>query len=71
MFEQIQIRSPRFGVEPELTAKVARLRVGSKRVRVYETGVAYAGRTYEEGKKIGWKDAFSAIVQIIRFRFID
>ena len=42
-----------------------------RRVRVYEVGVAYAGRTYEEGKKIGWKDAVSAIVQIIRFRFSD
>jgi glycosyltransferase involved in cell wall biosynthesis len=71
VFEQIKIKSPRFGVEPELTAKVARLRINGKKARVYETGVAYAGRTYEEGKKIGWKDAVSAIVQIIRFRFND
>lgn len=69
--DRIKIKSPRFGVEPEITAKVARLRLNGKRVRVYETGIAYAGRTYEEGKKIGWKDAFSAIVQIIRFRFKD
>jgi len=71
VYQQITIKSPRFGVEPELTAKVARMRINGKRVRVYETGVAYAGRTYEEGKKIGWKDAVSAIVQIIRFRFFN
>lgn len=71
VIDQIKIKSPRFGVEPEITAKVARLRLNGKRVRVYETGVSYAGRTYEEGKKIGWKDAISAIVQIIRFRFMD
>ena len=70
-FEQIKIRSPRFGVEPELTAKVAKLRINGKRARIYEVGVAYAGRTYEEGKKIGWKDAVSALLQIIRFRFVD
>jgi len=78
VYSKIQIKSPRFGVEPELTAKVARMRIGEggrraqgRHVRVYEVGVAYAGRTYEEGKKIGWKDAVSAIVQIIRFRFED
>jgi hypothetical protein len=72
VYTQIKIKSPRFGVEPELTAKVARMRLkNGKKIRVYETGVAYAGRTYEEGKKIGWKDAVSAIVQIVRFRFED
>jgi glycosyltransferase involved in cell wall biosynthesis len=78
VYSKITIKSPRFGVEPELTAKVARMRIGeggrrkqSRRVRVYETGVAYAGRTYEEGKKIGWKDAVSAIIQIIRFSVND
>ncbi len=78
VYSQIKIKSPRFGVEPELTAKVAKMRIGEggrrkegRRVRVYEVGVAYAGRTYEEGKKIGWKDAVSAIVQIVRFRFVD
>jgi hypothetical protein len=45
--------------------------LNDKRLRIYETGISYAGRTYEEGKKIGWKDAISAIVQIIRFRFRD
>jgi glycosyltransferase involved in cell wall biosynthesis len=78
VYSRITIRSPRFGVEPELTAKVAKMRIGEggrrkqgRRVRVYEVGVAYAGRTYEEGKKIGWMDAVSAIGQIIRFRFSD
>ena len=71
VYSQIKIKSPRFGVEPELTAKVAKMRIAGKKVRVYETGVAYAGRTYEEGKKIGWKDAVSAIVQIVRFRFFN
>lgn len=67
----LKIKSPRFGVEPEITAKVARMRLNGKRLRVYETGISYAGRTYEEGKKIGWKDALSAIIQIIRFRLMD
>jgi glycosyltransferase involved in cell wall biosynthesis len=71
VIDQIKIKSPRFGVEPEITAKIARMRLNGKRVRVYETGISYAGRTYEEGKKIGWKDAISAIIQIIRFRFMD
>jgi glycosyltransferase involved in cell wall biosynthesis len=78
VYTKIKIKSPRFGVEPELTAKVSKMRIGEggrrrqgRRVRVYEVGVAYAGRTYEEGKKIGWKDAVSAIVQIVRFRFSD
>ena len=71
VIDQIKIKSPRFGVEPEMTAKIARMRLNGKRVRVYETGISYAGRTYEEGKKIGWKDALSAIIQIIRFRFMN
>lgn len=71
VIDKIKIKSPRFGVEPEITAKIARLRLNGKHVRIYETGVSYAGRTYEEGKKIGWKDAISAIIQIIRFRFMD
>jgi glycosyltransferase involved in cell wall biosynthesis len=71
VINHITIRSPRFGVEPEITAKIARLRINGKRIRIYETGISYAGRTYEEGKKIGWRDAISAIIQIIRFRFTD
>ena len=52
--------SRRFGIEPEITAKV-------KRFRVYEVGISYSGHTYEEGKKVGWKDGFSAFWCIIRF----
>lgn len=69
--ERLTIKSPRFGIEPEITAKIARMRLNGRRLRVYETGISYSGRTYEEGKKIKWKDAVSAIFQIIRFRFWD
>ncbi|HNY51554.1 MAG TPA: glycosyltransferase family 2 protein [Smithella sp.] len=69
--DRLHLKSPRFGVEPEMTAKIARMRLNGRRLRVYETGISYAGRTYEEGKKINWKDAVSAIFQIIRFRFMD
>ena len=69
--ERLNLKSPRFGVEPEMTAKIARMRINGRRLRVYETGISYAGRTYEEGKKINWKDAVSAITQIIRFRLMD
>jgi SAM-dependent methyltransferase len=55
------IESPRFGIEPEITAKVAR-----RGYRIFEVPISYYGRTYEEGKKIGWKDAFSALWTIIR-----
>ena len=72
VYTQIKISSRRFGVEPELAAKVSRLRLAEgRRVRVFETGVAYAGRTYGEGKKIGWKDGLSAVFHIIWFRFMD
>ncbi len=62
----IRIRSDRFGVEPELTAKVAR-----GRWRVYEVGISYSGRSYEEGKKITWKDGVKALFAIVRFAFSD
>ena len=69
--ERLKIKSLRFGVDPEITVKIARMRLNGKCLRVYETGISYAGRTYEEGKKIGWKDAVSAVIQMIRFRFFD
>jgi glycosyltransferase involved in cell wall biosynthesis len=62
----IQIKSNRFGVEPELTAKVAR-----GRWRVYEVGISYSGRSYEEGKKITWRDGVKALFAIVRFAFAD
>jgi glycosyltransferase involved in cell wall biosynthesis len=62
----VTIRSNRFGVEPEVTAKVAR-----GRWRVYEVGISYSGRSYEEGKKITWRDGLKAIFAIVRFAFAD
>jgi len=58
----IVIEEDRFGVEPELTAKVAKMRV-----RIYEVPVTYRGRTYEEGKKIGWKDGVRAVYCIVKY----
>jgi len=68
ILDRIQIRCNRFGFEPEITAKIAKMR---PRLRIYEVGVAYYGRSYEEGKKITWKDGIKAILTIIRFRFSD
>jgi len=60
----IPLESDRFGIEPEITAKVAR-----NRLRVYEVPVSYNGRTYEQGKKIGWRDGFAAFWFIFKYRF--
>jgi glycosyltransferase involved in cell wall biosynthesis len=68
VLQRITLRCNRFGFEPEVTAKVAKLR---PRIRIFEVGVAYYGRSYEEGKKIGWRDGIKAILAIIRFRFMD
>jgi glycosyltransferase involved in cell wall biosynthesis len=68
VLDRIQIKCGRFGIEPEITAKIAKMR---PRLRIYEVGVAYYGRSYEEGKKITWKDGIKAILTIIRFRFSD
>ncbi len=62
VIEQISLQENRFGIEPELTAKVARLGV-----RLYEVPVSYSGRTYAEGKKINWKDGVSALRCIVRY----
>jgi glycosyltransferase involved in cell wall biosynthesis len=59
---RISLREDRFGFEPEVTAKVARLGV-----RIYEVGVSYAGRTYDEGKKIGWRDGVRALWCIVKY----
>jgi len=66
VIKQMVLCSDRFGFEPEVTAKVARMRC-----RVYEVPISYFGRTYEEGKKIGWKDGVSAIVTILRYGVVD
>ncbi len=68
IIQGMTLRSDRFGFEPEVTAKIARRRPS---VRVYEVPISYAGRTYEEGKKIGLKDAFNALYCILRYRFFD
>jgi glycosyltransferase involved in cell wall biosynthesis len=66
VLKDIKIKSDRFGVEPELTAKISK-----KRCRVYEVPISYDGRDYSEGKKITWKDGIAAIYYIIRFRYWD
>jgi glycosyltransferase involved in cell wall biosynthesis len=68
VLDRITIKCGRFGFEPEITAKIAKMR---PRLRIYEVGIAYYGRSYEEGKKITWKDGIKAILTIIRFRFSD
>ncbi len=65
--KDIKIKENRFGIEPEITAKLAK----RKGIRIYEVGISYYGRTYEEGKKIGWKDGFRAIYCIIKYRFMN
>jgi glycosyltransferase involved in cell wall biosynthesis len=65
---RVVIREDRFGFEPEITAKIARLK---PRPRIYEVGISYSGRTYEEGKKIGIKDGFRALWCILRYNLLD
>ncbi len=65
VLQRLTLRENRFGVEPEITAKVARLRV-----RVYEVAISYHGRTYAEGKKIGWRDGLYAVWCIVKYRFL-
>tara|TARA_B100001758_G_scaffold212189_1_gene195954 strand:+ start:198 stop:884 length:687 start_codon:yes stop_codon:yes gene_type:complete len=62
LIKDIKLNENRFGFEPEITAKIAK-----KKCRIYEVGVKYYGRTYEQGKKIGWKDGFSAIRCILKY----
>ena len=62
VLEKINIEENRFGFEPEITAKIAKLNA-----RIYEVGISYSGRTYHEGKKIGWKDGLSAIRCILKY----
>ncbi len=61
--QSIDLKENRFGFEPEVTAKVARI----PEIRIYEVGISYYGRTYEEGKKIGWRDGFRAIYCILKY----
>ena len=66
VLQGIELRSDRFGFEPEITAKIAK-----KEWRIYEVPISYAGRTYEEGKKITWKDGVQALWCIIKYKFTD
>jgi glycosyltransferase involved in cell wall biosynthesis len=66
VLQDLKIKCDRFGVEPELTAKIAK-----KRWRIYEVPIQYHGRDYSEGKKITWRDGLAAICHIIRFKFTD
>jgi glycosyltransferase involved in cell wall biosynthesis len=65
IIQKISIQENRFGFEPEITAKVARLKV-----RIYEVAISYNGRTYAEGKKIGWRDGFRALWCICKYNFL-
>jgi glycosyltransferase involved in cell wall biosynthesis len=65
MLQSLHLKEKRFGFEPEVTAKIAKI----PKIRIYEVGISYYGRTYEEGKKINWKDGFHAIYCILRYKF--
>jgi len=66
IIQSIEIKENRFGFEPEITIKIAK-----KRVRIYEVGISYYGRTYNEGKKINWKDGFRAVYCILKYSFLS
>jgi glycosyltransferase involved in cell wall biosynthesis len=65
IIQKIQIQENRFGFEPEITAKVARLKV-----RIYEVAISYNGRTYADGKKIGWRDGLQALWCILKYNYL-
>jgi Glycosyltransferases involved in cell wall biogenesis len=67
IIKAIKLKEKRFGFEPEVTAKIARI----KNIRIYEIGVSYYGRTYEEGKKINWRDGFRAIWCILKYNLFS
>ena len=61
-----KLKQSRFGIEPEITARIAR-----RRYRIYEMSISYSGRTYDQGKKIGWRDGISALWCIVRYGLMD
>ncbi len=65
VIQSIKIQENRFGFEPEVTAKIAKMNL-----RIYEVGISYYGRTYDEGKKIGWRDGFRAIYCILKYNLL-
>ena len=66
IIQAIPIEESRFGFEPEITVKVAK-----RRLRIYEVGISYWGRTYEEGKKIGWRDGFRALWCLVKYSITE
>ena len=67
IIKNIRLKEKRFGFEPEITAKISKV----KNVRIYEVGISYYGRTYQDGKKIGWKDGFRAIYCILKYNIFS
>ena len=67
IIQKITLNENRFGLEPEVTAKISRI----PGIRIYEVGISYYGRTYEEGKKIGWRDGFRAIYCILKYNLFS
>ncbi len=67
ILQQVMIRENRFGIEPEVTAKISRI----KNIRIYEVGISYYGRSYAEGKKIKWKDGFRALYCILKYNIFS
>ncbi|MDY0342397.1 MAG: glycosyltransferase family 2 protein [Lentimicrobium sp.] len=67
IIKSVKLTEPRFGFEPEVTARISRV----KNIRIYEVGISYYGRTYDEGKKIGAKDGFRAIYCILKYNIFD
>jgi glycosyltransferase involved in cell wall biosynthesis len=66
LIQSIHLKEKRFGFEPEVTAKISKI----KGIRIYEVGISYYGRTYDEGKKIGWKDGFRAFYSIMKYALL-
>ena len=66
LIQSIELKEKRFGFEPEITAKISRM----PDIRIYEIGISYYGRTYKEGKKIGWKDGFRALYVIAKYSLL-
>lgn len=67
IIKSLNLKERRFGFEPEITAKIARV----PKVRIYEVGISYYGRTYEDGKKIGWRDGVRAIISILKYNLFS
>lgn len=67
IIKSLDLKESRFGFEPEVTAKISKI----PKIRIYEVGISYYGRTFDEGKKIGWKDGFRAIYCILKYKFFN